>query len=74
MAEQTSTIRPSAGRSKSIASMVVTPDIAFGKTTPNAGSAAHGRAAAGEEWLGRLAKDDPGLLDLLLGVLFRYDP
>ena len=28
----------------------------------------------GEEMLGKMAKDDPGLLDLLLGVPFKYDP
>ena len=28
----------------------------------------------GKEFLSTLAKDDPGMLDLLLGVLFRYEP
>ena len=28
----------------------------------------------GEELLGKLAKHDPGMLDLALGVLFRFDP
>ena len=28
----------------------------------------------GKEMLSTLAKDDPGMLDLLLGVLFRYEP
>ena len=28
----------------------------------------------GKEWLDRLAHSDPGLLDLVLGVLFRFDP
>ena len=28
----------------------------------------------GEDMLGKLANDDPGLLDLLLGVLFQYPP
>ena len=28
----------------------------------------------GKEYLGLMARDDPEMLDLLLGVLFRYDP
>ena len=28
----------------------------------------------GKERLGELAKHDPGMLDLALGVLFRFDP
>ena len=28
----------------------------------------------GKEWLDQLAHSDPGLLDLVLGVLFRFDP
>lgn len=28
----------------------------------------------GKEWLHRLAQHDPGMLDLALGVLFRFDP
>ena len=28
----------------------------------------------GKEMLSTLAKKDPGMLDLLLGVLFRYEP
>lgn len=28
----------------------------------------------GKEWLGKMEKKDPGMLDLVLGVLFQYDP
>ena len=49
------------------------PD-AEGIEAPTRGYQALLHSVHGDEALHRLAKEDPGMLDLLMGVLFRYDP
>lgn len=49
------------------------PD-AEGLEVPTRGYQALLHSLHGTEKLHQLAKKDPGMLDLLMGVLFRYDP